>query len=197
MNDDCTAYDCTNIASCYRCTDRRLYKPGKGKQFSSFQRKKNNVDKNAENSWEGLEGSVVNSINKVTTTYVAERQIRSGAFWWAPGDIDDNIIFAECKERKGKEVVSRGTKNFTIDKEWIDKGLVEAKTAGNKPFFLPFRFKGDDTIWTVTNWDWIGELVSMVKTFMMECEKQKILIEAYKKKIKELGGDDKVSDGSD
>lgn len=184
----CDRFDCTNKdKSCLKCFDYTFYSPPKVKKgFQSSYRKKD-VPLEAEDSWKGLEAQVARDISKVPDYYNAHRQLMSGALWFKPGDIEDPVAFFECKERKGNIVESKGTKSFTIELGWIEKGEEEAKRV-DKPFFLPFRFKGNPVIRVVTEWRYIAELMVTLKSTMAEVDKCHIMIRALKKQIKDLGG---------
>jgi len=182
---NCDRYDCQNRdKSCIKCFNYTFYKPPKKKQYGIRHKKKTNVSSYAENSWEGLEGDVAKSLNKIPDYYEASRQIRSGALPFAPGDVSDPFALMECKERKGNALTGRGEKSFTIHKEWLEKAKREAESEG-KEMFLPFRFKGDEEIYAVTQWKHIANLLCMLKALAIENDRKDLVIKELKRQLKE------------
>jgi hypothetical protein len=184
---DCTKYDCGNRGkSCVKCFNESFYKPPKfPKQLGSNKRQK---ESKKEPSWKNLEAKVAKDISNIQNYYEAKRQIQSGAQWFATGDIADRLVHIECKERKGNELESQGTKSFTISKDWLDKAKEEAYNSG-KPTFLPFRFKGDDEVYLVTQWKYIAEVISLAKSSVVENDKKDAIIKALNERITELEKD--------
>ena len=183
---DCDKFDCAfKDKNCLRCFDYNFYQPAKQKKGLNSNFRKKEVALEAEDSWKGLESQVARDISQVPSHYDAHRQIMSGALWFKPGDIEDPVGFFECKERIGNISEARGTKSFTIEEEWLIKGEAEAHRVA-KPFFLPFRFKGNPVIRVVTSWKYIVELMVSLKAYMMEVDKCHIMIKALKTQIEEL-----------
>lgn len=184
--ENCERYDCQNKErNCFKCFNYAFYKEPKRKQRGLRAKKKTNVSQYSENSWENLEGEVANSLNKIPNYYEATRQLRSGALPFAPGDVSDPFALMECKERKGNELTARGEKSFTIQKEWLDKARQEA-TSERKEMFLPFRFKGDEEIYAVTQWKDIANLISLLKSMAIQNEKNELIVKELNIKIAKL-----------
>jgi len=157
------------------CYNFEFYRQPKiKKQLGSNSRKKE-TEASADDSWKGLEARVAKDLSKIPEFYNSRRQLMSGALWFAPGDVDDNTVLIECKERMGNIQEAKGTKSFTIDKGWLDKAQEESKRVG-RPLFLPFRFKEDDQIHVVTQWHCMVELITATKTAHMEVEKKDAII---------------------
>lgn len=82
---------------------------------------------------------------------VARRQKNSGAHWFAKGDIVLPEMLMEAKERGTKN--SRGEKTISIPKQWIDDMVVESRKEGKPYWCIPFRYKNDDGIYIVKDYD--------------------------------------------
>lgn len=87
----------------------------------------------------------------------AKRQPNSGAGWAAKGDIKLDHALMECKERG--TVTSKGAKQIAIQKEWLDKMVIEAFKENRDYWYLPFGFKGDDDIYLVKPYDHEMQLI--------------------------------------
>lgn len=77
----------------------------------------------------------------------ARRQFNSGAFWHSKGDIKLEHALMECKERG--TVNSKGEKQITIQKRWLEKQEKEAFLEQRDFWYIPFGFKGDDEIYLI------------------------------------------------
>lgn len=182
--DECVKLDCSNKDKCcHKCYGYAFYKQPKQKKALGSNKRK--TISSANESWRNLETQVAKDLSKIPKYYEAYRQYQSGAQWFAQGDVADPITFIECKEREGNISEAKGTKSFTIQKEWLDKSADEAKGSG-KPVFLPFRFKSDDNIHVVTQWDGIYELVTTLKSAMIENEKKDVIIKDLLNQIERL-----------
>ena len=104
----------------------------------------------------------------------------SGALPFEKGDIVDDILMPECKERIGNVAVDGAVKSFTIKREWLEKAKNEADEK-NRTMTLPFRFKGDENIYTVTQFEDIATLVTMYKSV----EKTNRILEAQNHVLRE------------
>ncbi len=87
----------------------------------------------------------------------AQRQPNSGATWRAKGDIKLEHALMECKERG--TVTSKGEKQITIMKNWLDKMVIEAHQEARNYWYLPFGFNGDDDIYLIKPYDHEMELI--------------------------------------
>lgn len=183
-------FTCENNNRCYKCLDHSLLKLkskpwDKKKEKKSFVQSVDTKSKNSENSWEDLEQKVADSLNNIPDIKTARRSIRSGALWFEKGDIVDDILHPECKERTGHQLKS-GAQSISIQKHWLEKASEECKD-NNKVMCLPFRFKGDDKIYTIFEHEDIAELIILMKAYIQDNELKsqqiKILEERLNEKI--------------
>ena len=181
---------CLNNDKCWKCFEQSLLKLKKkpwekkssGKKFTNVS---NTKAKNSEDSWKNLEQEVADSLNNIPTIQQARRSIRSGALWFETGDIVDEILHPECKERTGRQLKS-GDQSISIQKHWLEKASDECKH-NNKVMCLPFRFKGDDKIYTIFEHNDIAELITLMKALIHDNEIKDQLI----KQLKEKGNEKK------
>lgn len=182
---------CLNEEKCLICNDYRLLKLPEDKHRMKLQSKakkvsakKDNLDDCSE-SWKDLEQSVASRISAVPTVKQyneireARRQVRSGAIWFMPGDVADTVVLVECKERSS--VTAKGEKSITIPKSWLDKLDDEARFAGKYPTFA-FRYKNDDTIYSINRFEVLEDMVTEIKFLRMENERLKAELDQLKKK---------------
>lgn len=174
---------CLNAGKCFRCSDHKLLKLKKGGQrkTAAFLNSEDSKKANADNSWEDLEQQVADQLNNVPTIHEARRSRASGALWFETGDIVDSILHPECKERQGNELKS-GEKSMSIKREWLEKAAEECRNDG-RTMCLPFRFKGDSNIYCIFKNEDIAELITMMKAYMEDNEKQRQTISALKKEL--------------
>ena len=170
--DDCEYYDeCLNNDKCFRCYNHQLLKSKKKKMMSNISSlipRNDNKELTKDNSWEDLEQTVVNKLNDVPTIQEARRSRASGALWFERGDVVDSILHPECKERTAE-------KSFSIKREWLEKAVNECKYS-DKFMCLPFRFKGDDQVYTVMRNEDIMELVTLMKAYIADNERMRKII---------------------
>lgn len=193
---DCKyAADCQNSDKCFVCTDYRLLKLPGDKRKQTLQSKariattsKDNLDDSSE-SWKSLEESVAAELNALLTTKQykqireSRRQVRSGAIWFMPGDVSDTVVLAECKERSS--VTAKGEKTITIPKEWLTKVAEEARMGGQYPTLM-FRYKNDETIYSVNDFDVLCEMVHEIKYLRVENERLSEENDTLRLEIKKL-----------
>lgn len=172
---------CKNNDKCYRCFNEKLLELPEDKAYKKNNNKFNYKTANSKNSWEDLEQQVANKLNKVPNIKEARRSLASGALDFEKGDIVDSILHPECKERTGR-VLKTGEKTISLKKEWLEKAQHEAEM-NDKTMCLPFRFKGDDTIYSIINFDKLAELVCNLKSFIKDNEIKTKEIEELKKII--------------
>ena len=110
----------------------------------------------------------------------AKRQVNSGAMWHAKGDIKLEHALMECKERGTTN--SRGEKQITIPKLWIDKQIKEAFQEQRPYWYIPFGYKGDDNVYLVKSYDHEMEMIYELRKAREEIEKLQKEIETFKKK---------------
>lgn len=163
---------CKNYGKCYRCRDYKLLNTGK-RSMKITEHKHDARIAASDNSWEDLEQQVANELNKVPDIEQARRSRASGALWFEKGDIQDQLLHPECKERTAE-------KSFSIKREWLEKAQEECKYS-DKTMCLPFRFKGDDQIYVVFRNQDIMELITMMKTYMHDNDILRAQVEQLKK----------------
>lgn len=139
---------CQNTLWCHQCKDYSRYKPPLPPREGSRLTRKGNK------AGAAFEKKVVEIYNKV-----ARRRPASGAFWDKPGDVIAPDMLMEAKERGTR--TSKGEKTISILKEWLLKVEREALAAGRHFWCLPFRFKGDDRVYAVVDFE---DLVALVET---------------------------------
>ena len=181
---------CENNDKCFRCVNHKLLKL-KTKPWNKQKNVRNSIvevhdikAKNAKNSWEDLEQEVAESLSNVPNIQDARRSIRSGALWFEKGDVVDEILHPECKERTGRQLKS-GDQSISIQRQWLEKATEECKGI-NKFMCLPFRFKGDSKIYTIFEHNDITELITLMKAYIRDNELKAKQIEILEEKLKEL-----------
>lgn len=168
-------FRCLNNDKCWKCYNNILLKLPEDKKKKQLKRKsESNMNKankkynDTKDSWKSLEQEVASKLNDIPSIAEARRSRRSGALEWESGDIVDNILHPECKERKGNDLKA-GEKSFTIKKEWIEKASKECECT-DKTMCLPFRFKNDESIYAVIKFDDLAGLVNSIKAYMLDNE---------------------------
>ncbi len=177
---------CLNKDKCYRCSDKSLLKmkgQKKSKHMTDMLRTHNERTAMADDSWKDLEQQVADSLNRVPTIQEARRSRASGALWFEKGDIVDSILHPECKERSGRELKT-GEKSMSIKKEWLEKAAEECQYEGTT-MCLPFRFKGDDTIYCIFRNEDIASLITTMKAYMQDNEFKERQIKYLMKQMEE------------
>lgn len=178
---------CLNApARCFRCSNASLLKlkGQKGLRKTAGLIEDHSFKKaNSDDSWEDLEQQVADKLNNVPTITEARRARASGALWFEKGDIVDDILHPECKERKGNELKS-GEKSISIKREWLEKAADECKFQ-DKTMCLPFRFKGDSNIYCIFKNDDIAALVTTMKAYMRDNELKDLEIQRLKKALED------------
>jgi len=151
-------------------TQRFLKLPEDQQRIKNQQRQRTNYNQqaslNSDDSWKHLEQSVANDLNAIPTYREAARQIRSGGLWFMPGDVDDQDIRIECKERTQE---SGGKKTFSIKKDVLDKIIEEAKMDRKFPGMV-FRYKGEEDRYGILPWDELLSLIHQFKVHYLEVQ---------------------------
>ena len=164
-------YECLNNANCVLCNNQRLLKLSTDKRAKSAKAKfnkqaaKTDTRNDSTASWTALESTVASALNIPS----ARRQTRSGAIWFMPGDIVDDVLLIECKERSS--VDSKGKSQIVIKKEWLDKILKESD--GNRYPALVFRYKDSPDIYFTQKFEVLCDMVSEIKYLREELAKIK------------------------
>lgn len=150
----CNKNDCVNQdIKCHICVpEGRLYSTGKKPKVKK-EKKKNLLGKVKKYQKQGMkfQDKVENTYNKK----MAKQQPNSGAIWHMPGDIITEKELMECKERN--TINSKGEKQITIKKLMLDK--IKEEAGFNRVGILPFRFKGNDDIYLIADFDVWLELI--------------------------------------
>ena len=172
---------CENRDNCVLCNDYRLLKlPGdtrKKADQARYQKQaaKTDTRDDSNESWNDLEATVAAALNTTPTHQqyherrLARRQTRSGGIWFMPGDVIDQVMLMECKERS--TIDAHGKSQITIKKEWLDKVTQEAD--GNQYPALAFRYKGCDDIYFIQRFEILMEIVSEIKYLREEIARLK------------------------
>lgn len=180
---ECEYYhQCLNNSKCYRCMNEQLLKLPKQAKSKVKRQRYSQPASSKKDSWEELEDRVAEQLNKVPTMKDARRARASGALWWEKGDVLDTLLHCECKERQGKELQG-GNKSISIQRLWLEKAKDEIKY-GEKIMCLPFRFKEDESIYAIFDFNDIAELVQVSKAYMKDNEMKQKEIELLKTELK-------------
>ena len=174
---------CMNNEKCFRCFNLNLLKLPEDK-FKTRHRKNKVIDKkvsNSSDSGKDLEQTVADQLNSIPTMREVRRSRGSGNKRFEKGDVLDEILNLECKERKGNELTG-GDKSFSIKRSWLEKAAEEASIEG-KITALPFRFKNDENIYIIMQDCNIIELVNMCKAYKHDNEIKQREIELLKKQL--------------
>jgi hypothetical protein len=199
---------CSNSALCHLCDGKRLFKDPvaerKAKEVASRERKiakskellRTKVDKKEGMAFEkrvqkAWNSNVRSGENKPKPKGISRPRIdvtsheakrlgdASGSLWFSKGDVTLHHALLECKERG--TVNSKGEKQITIPKEWLDKTELEAFQGGKPYWYLPFAYKGSDEIYLVKPFDQEMQLVD-------ELRQAREMIESLQQQLK-LGDD--------
>ena len=178
---------CKNTDKCYRCFGHSLLSLPEDKQKkknSSMNRAHNHKEANAVDSWKNLEGDVAAKLNQVPTMKEARRSRMSGALWFEQGDVVDDILHPECKERKGNDLIG-GDKSMSIKRDWLEKAKEECATS-DKVMALPFRFKGDEDIYCIFDFEDIASLVVSMKAYLLDNDMKSKEIQMLRDRLNQL-----------
>lgn len=75
---------------------------------------------------------------------------------------------------------------MSIKKEWLEKAKEECRF-NQKTMALPFRFKDDENIYVIMEFDDIADLVTLMKAYMIDNEIKDKEINILKDKLGILG----------
>jgi len=156
---------CLNRDKCYRCFDQGLLKLSDDKKRSkpgSTKTPRLGLT-SAKDSWKKLESDTAEVISKVPTIKEARRSRASGALWFEKGDVVDDILHPEAKERTGRLLVS-GDQSMSIQRSWLEKAKEEVRGT-EKTMCLPFSFKGDEVHYVILDLEDLGTLVGTLKAY--------------------------------
>ncbi|MCX7610318.1 MAG: hypothetical protein N2043_01865 [Ignavibacterium sp.] len=186
---DCEYYSrCLNNSKCIRCGETKwLLKLPEDKARKTKQSKAKQTVKDKDGkTWRSFEQEMANKLNAVPTIkeYDARRQIASGAIEGLKGDITDPVVLAECKEYEVK--TSKGEKNITIKKEWLDKIFYEAKQVGKYPALF-YRYKNEKQVYIIQPEEVWLNMLHEIKLLRHEREYLKQENALLKKQIEKRG----------
>lgn len=165
---DCEYYlRCKNNSKCLSCgPEQRLLVLPEDKTRNKYKAKakQNTMTVISDNSGQTLEDYVRDNFNNLPTVkeWEARRQLGSGNIWFMPGDVADNVMLAECKERGTTN--SKGEKSISIPKAMMEKIIEEAKIYNTYPV-LVYRYKGDTSgrTYFVQEFEVLCEMVHEIK----------------------------------
>ena len=164
---------CLNSSKCFRCYSQSLLKL-KHEQRKSYASHSTQKDRQKKDSWKHLEQDVANKLNQIPSIAEARRSRASGALWFEKGDIVDDILHPECKERTATKLKS-GEHSISIKKEWLEKAKEEC-IFSEKTMCLPFRFKGDENIYCIFDMNDIASLVTTMKSYIQDNQLKEVEI---------------------
>ena len=178
---------CQNSDKCYRCFDQALLKLPEDKQKSKNKKVAkvhNKKTAQADDSWKDLEQQVADKLNNIPTIKEARRSRGSGNLWFEKGDVVDDIVMPECKERLGRQLKIGNDQSISIQKSWLEKANKEAVDKG-RIMINPFRFKEDTKIYVNMDFDDLAELITMLKSYIQDNDMKSKEILALKGILKE------------
>lgn len=88
----------------------------------------------------------------------SHRQLRSGGIWTMPGDIKDQILLVEAKQRTSKN--KAGEFKFSIKRRVLEK--VDNEATGSQIPTLVFRMNDDENIYSVMKYEYLMELITQL-----------------------------------
>jgi Holliday junction resolvase len=142
----CTYFDtCQNNTQCYRCQGCSLLRLPKTRKTLKAG--------GGSTAWRRMERDVAARLAQAGPA--ARSQPASGSKWYAPGDVITQDYLIECKAHVTS---ARGAKQHTILKNHLEKIASEAALLGRLPIYT-FRFKGDDKIYAVIDFDTLEEIL--------------------------------------
>lgn len=105
---------------------------------------------------------------------IARRQPNSGAMAHALGDVitEEELTAALTEFKERGSTTAKGAKTISIKKEWLEKLKWEATQMNREYYFLPFRYKDDDTEYVAMEYD---ILLSYIQTIQALLERLRLL----------------------
>ena len=133
--------DCTNCNQCHLCFNGSKYKPAKKKQQGlnkNFNKQSNRMGAQSETKVQKTnQATIDNVVSSRLTTNSGAGSEKGDA--WITGLVE---IAQEVKTQLPNR--AKGCKNFTIQREWLEKLDRESKAAFKEFWWLTFSFKEDD-----------------------------------------------------
>ena len=162
--------DCVNQdIKCSTCfIDGQNYEPIKIKKITTLAKKRQKQDKRSGSRFEYINHK--NNSNLLKNDALSSMTLNSGATALQKGDEQISGIINIMEELKTQMPDrAKGTKTFTIKREWLDKLNKEAKRENKEFWYLKFSFNEDEANHSSSNIFVITEqdiIMSMIKTMV-------------------------------
>ncbi len=157
--------DCLNYPdSCYKCFDRKFLKTAEDKTRQQRMRKKRTLQqKPGEKSWRYKERLTAAKLSAVPAAAEMESRINpgSGNQIHRPGDILDDVLHVEVKERK-PSFTTKGKKHITIELAWLKDAIEEVRGINKFPV-VTFSPVGDNHLYALMDFEDLANLAHEVK----------------------------------
>lgn len=169
--------DCINQdIKCSTCfINGQNYEPIKVKRKTTLAKKRQKQDKRSGSRFEYVNHK--NNSNLLKDDVLSSMTLNSGAALHQKGDEQISGIINIMEELKTQMPDrAKGTKTFTIKREWLDKLNKEAKMENKEFWYLKFSFSEDEANHSSSNIFVITEqdiIMSMVKTMVEDRKKAK------------------------
>lgn len=156
---------------CHMCFNQARFVPIKEVKHYRYDPKKKSKKEGM--AFENLGADKYNKAVR-TAKDVARRQLNSGAMAHALGDVitEEKLTAALTEFKERGSTTARGEKTISIKKEWLEKLKWEASQMNREYYFLPFRYKDDDTEYVAMEYD---ILLSYVQTIQALLERVRLL----------------------
>lgn len=156
---------------CHLCFNYSRYAPIPEKKVYRYDPKKKSQKEGM--AFENKGAEKYNQAVKIAKD-VARRQPNSGAMAHALGDVitEEQLTAALTEFKERGSTTAKGAKTISIKKEWLEKLKWEARQMNREYYFLPFRYKDDDTEYVALEYD---ILLSYVQTIQMLLERIRLL----------------------
>lgn len=162
--------DCENLnKKCLTCfINGQNYKPIVKKSINKLSKKRQKQDKRTGSKFEFLNHK--NNVSILKDDVVSSMTLNSGATVLQKGDEQISGIINIMEELKTQMPDrAKGTKTFTIKRQWLDKLNIEAKHENKEFWYLKFSFSEDEVVHNSGNVFIITEqdiIMSMIKTMV-------------------------------
>ena len=188
---DCEFFErCGNNSKCLTCgpNQRMLDLPenkARKKAQSQVRQAKINPNLPPEESWKQLEKQVVAEFKAVPTLIEYDNCHRtpgSGNQEYAPGDVVDEVVLAECKERG--TITAKGEKVISIPKAHLDKIMEESKGFGY-PCYI-FRYRGSEDIYFTQKFEVLVDMNHEIKVLRRERNRLEERVKQLEEELRRL-----------
>lgn len=156
---------------CHLCFNQSRFVPIKEKKVYRYDPKKKS--QKAGMDFENVGAAKYNQAVRHAKD-AARRQPNSGAMAHALGDVitEEKLTAALTEFKERGSTTAKGEKTISIKKEWLEKLKWEASQMNREYYFLPFRYKNDDTEYVAMEYD---ILLSYIQTIQMLLERVRLL----------------------